>query len=107
MDLTMKIATGGQNRGILPQDRPEEVGGEMKLYLTAGRWILCRAICGVQSESPNKQLVFHQLLPYGRNNVMSTFGNSLLSFHQLEVIMPYFKEISNPNRVHRLKRAVV
>jgi hypothetical protein len=24
-----------------------------------------------------------------------------------EVIMPHFKEISNPNRVHRLKRAVV
>jgi hypothetical protein len=26
---------------------------------------------------------------------------------KLEVIMPHFKEISNPNRVHRLKRAVV
>jgi hypothetical protein len=25
----------------------------------------------------------------------------------LEVIMPHFKEISNPNRVHRLKRVVV
>jgi hypothetical protein len=47
--------------------------------MTAERRIVYFAISGMQSASLRRRLLFHQLLPYGRENVTGTFRKSLIA----------------------------
>jgi hypothetical protein len=47
--------------------------------MTAERRIVYFAICGMQSTSLRRRLLFHQLLPYGRENATGTFRKSLIA----------------------------
>jgi hypothetical protein len=51
-------------------EEESQLGDDVILNVAVQRPIICLTICGVQSESLRRRLIFHQSVPYGRDNAI-------------------------------------